>query len=78
MEKKHYLFQHKDFDRSKNFPNLRLTDKTFFLANTLNKVGKIDADMIIIIIIFYLKIFKNGSPSGHIGTCFSRSRLQTT
>jgi hypothetical protein len=30
--KKHYfiLFLHKDFDRSKNFPNLRLTDKTFF------------------------------------------------
>ena len=21
---------HKEFDRSKNFPNLRLTDKTFF------------------------------------------------
>jgi hypothetical protein len=35
--KKHYLFLHKDFDRStKNFPNLRLMDKTFFfLANTL-------------------------------------------
>ena len=29
-------------------------------------------------ILFYLKIFKNGSPSGHIGTCFSRIRLQTT
>jgi hypothetical protein len=27
---------------------------------------------------YYLKIFKNGRPSGHIGTCFSRSRLQTT
>ena len=34
--KKHYLFLHKDFDRSKKFPNLRLTDKTFFLANTLS------------------------------------------
>jgi hypothetical protein len=27
--KKHYLFLHKDFDRSKNFLNLRSTDKTF-------------------------------------------------
>ena len=32
---------------------------------------------------YYLKIFKNGRGtghigSGHIGTCFSRSRLQTT
>ena len=27
---------------------------------------------------YYLKIFENGNPSGHIGTCFSRGRLLHT
>ena len=31
-----------------------------------------------IYLIVYLKIFKNSTPSGHIGTCFLRSRLRTT
>ena len=69
----------------KRFVKLRAVSKlsTFFIHSSPKEIRKVKEGApkklnYYYYYYYYLKIFKNGSPSGHIGTCFSRSRLQTT